>query len=194
MNKNIIAFTVAEFFWASAWNAIVPVFSVFAIKAVPGSNIALATTAFSVYVAVRIIVELSCTKFFSHLKTDHARVYCALGGILIVSVGYTGFAFINNPLLSYLFYGILGLGVGINVPPKMAFFSTNLEKGKETTAWTILDVTAMGGSAIAALIAGNIIHIWGFQTLFAISAFCNFIGALPYILILDALDHKHKHS
>lgn len=188
MNKIVKAFIVSEFFWASAWNAIIPVFSVFAIKAVPGSNISLATTAFGVHVAVRIIVELIFSKYFSKVTSNRSRIMFALIGIIIVCLSYIGFAFISNPWLSYVFYGLLGLGVGINVPPKMSFFSSNLEKGKEAFAWSIYDVTSMGGSAVAAIIAGYIIHDFGFQTLFAISAFVNLLSTLPYILLMDSKD------
>jgi MFS family permease len=188
MNKIVKSFIVSEFFWASAWNAIIPVFSVFAIKAVPGSNISLATTAFGVHVAVRIIVELLFSKYFSNVTSNRARIMFTLIGIVIVCCGYIGFAFIDNPALSYVFYGLLGLGIGISVPPKMALFSSNLEKGKEAFAWSILDVTSMGGSAVAAVIAGTVIHIYGFQTLFAISAFVNLLSALPYILLIDDRD------
>ncbi len=185
MSRIIKLLIISEFFWSSPWNAITPVFSVFALKSIPGASLTMATTAYGLHLVVRILIEIFGATLFARLRNSRSQITVILWGICIVTVGYAGFALISSFWLSYFFYALLGLGIGMVTPPKLAFFSTHIRKGKEALAWSVLDVTSLTGAALAALVAGSVIHEWGFSVLFGLSACLNLLGAVPYLLMLQ---------
>jgi sugar phosphate permease len=184
VNPVIRWYILSEFFFWSAWNTIGPVFSIFLIRAIPGSNISVATMAYSLHLVVRIVLELSLGRFFSRFG-DRERVITALIGIMIVGVCNIGFAFIDSVWEAYVLYSLAGFGFGIAQPQKMAFFSTHLDKHKEAFEWSLYDAATMGGTAVVAIAGGWIVHNLGFQSLFAIAAMVNFVSMLPFIFMLD---------
>lgn len=185
MNKVIRSFIISEFFFWSAWNAVVPIFTVFVIKAYPGSNIAYGTAAYSCHLVFRIFTELLIGRRLSSVS-DTMRIFLTITGIVITSIAYVGFAFYGAMIMLFVLYAIAGVGFGIASPAKYSLFSMHLDKKKEAYEWSIYDVVSLGGTAASSLACGFIIHIFGFQTLFAAAALFNFIGALPFILLLDS--------
>lgn len=183
INPIIRAFITSEFFFWSAWNSITPIFTVFVMKGIDGSNIAIATSAYSFHLVVRIATELLIGKKFPYSK-DRVKIFITLLGLVIISIAYIGLAFTRSIQAIFLFFGLIGLGFGIASPAKLSLFSIHLDRKKETYEWSVYDAISMGGMAISAFLAGLIIHEWGFQTMFALAALINFIGILPYLLLL----------
>ena len=68
----------------------------------------------------------------------------------------------------FIFYGVIGLGLGISSPVKYSLFSTHLDKNKETSEWGIYDASVFMGMAMSATIGGFIAYRYGFSLLFYI--------------------------
>ncbi|MBI4089240.1 MAG: MFS transporter [Candidatus Levybacteria bacterium] len=181
MNSIVKAFIVSEIFLWSSWNAITPIFAIFAANKIPGGNTEIAASAFSSYLIVRVIFELISGRYLSKSEEIY-KFMIAIIGIILISLGYLGFALIQNTLFLFFFYGVIGMGLGIASPAKNSLFSTHLDKNKEVTEWSIYDGFVFMGMAMSAVIGGFVANRYGFTFLFYLVAITNLLSIIPYIL------------
>ncbi len=184
LNPIVKAFIISEtFIWAS-WNFFTPIFAIFASTTIAGGNTEIAASSFSSYLMARVLFELVSGKFL--MKSDEFQKFIvAIIGIIILSITYIGYASTHTIVQLYVFSIMSGLGLGISTPAKNALFSTHLDKNKEAAEWGIYDATAFMGMALAATLGGFIANKYGFQFLFLLAAMINFLGIIPYLLILN---------
>ena len=181
MNPIVRAFIISEIFLWSSWNAITPIFAIFAANSVVGGNAEIAASSFSVYLIVRVIFELISGRFLG-TANENRKIAFAVIGVLFMSIGYAGFAMTKTVLPLYLFYGIIGMGLGIATPAKNSLFSMHLDKNKEVTEWSIYDGFVFMGMAMSATIGGFVANRYGFSFLFYLVAVTNLLSIIPYIL------------
>lgn len=195
VNNIVKAFIVSETFLWSAWNFVIPIFAVFAATEIPGGSVEIAASAFSTYLIVRVIFELISGRYL--VKTKESKEYTVtILGIILLSIAYFGFATTKTVLPLYLFYSILGIGVGIASPAKNALFSTHLDKNKEPVEWGIHDAAVFSGMALSATLGGFIATKLGFSILFILAGIINLIGIIPYFLYLkkDSPENNKKSN
>jgi predicted MFS family arabinose efflux permease len=183
MNAVVKAFIVSEIFLWSSWNAIIPIFAIFAATKIPGGNTEIAASSFSAYLIVRVIFELISGKYLSK-STDAQKFAISILGIVLISLGYVGFALTENILGLFIYYGVIGMGLGIASPAKNCLFSSHLDKDKEVTEWSIYDGFVFMGMAMSAAIGGFIANRYGFTFLFYLVAVTNLLSIIPYILYI----------
>lgn len=181
MNAVVKAFIISEIFLWSSWNAIIPIFAIFAATKIPGGNTEIAASSFSAYLIVRVIFELISGRYLSR-STDIRKFTISIVGIILISLGYLGFAMTKNVSSLFLFYGVIGTGLGIASPAKNSLFSSHLDKDKEVTEWSIYDGFVFMGMAMAATIGGFVANRYGFTFLFYLVAITNLLSIIPYIL------------
>lgn len=181
MNKLVKLFIISEVFIWSAWNFVIPIIAIFAASQIKGGNIEIAAMAFSVCLITRVIFELFCSKYLARVRTSW-QLIIIISGLVLMSISYLGFAFANTVSWLFIFYALVGMGIGIATPIKNSLFSTHLDKNKEVAEWGIYDALVFVGMAISSAIGGFIAHQFGFQILFIISAVINLLGIIPYLL------------
>jgi len=181
MNGLVKAFILSEIFLWSSWNAIIPIFAIFVVSAIPGGNTEVAASSFSCYLIVRVIFDLISGRYLSKSK-DAQKFIISIIGISLISLGYIGFALTKNVLSIYIFYGVIGMGLGIATPAKNSLFSTHLDKDREMTEWSTYDGFVFMGMAMAATIGGFVASTYGFMFLFYLVATTNLLSIIPYIL------------
>ncbi len=181
MNGIVKAFIISEIFLWSSWNAIIPIFAIFAATKIPGGNTEIAAASFSCYLIVRVIFELISGRYLSTSK-EIEKFIISIVGIILISVGYLGFAFTQSIVSLFFFYGVIGMGLGIASPAKNSLFSTHLDKNKEVAEWSMYDGFVFMGMAMAATIGGFVAHGYGFTFLFYLVATTNLLSIIPYIL------------
>jgi predicted MFS family arabinose efflux permease len=181
INAVVRAFIISEIFLWSSWNAIIPIFAIFAATKIPGGNTEIAASSFSAYLIVRVIFELASGKYLSK-STDAQKFAMSILGIVLVSLGYVGFALTKNVSSLFIFYGVIGMGLGIASPAKNCLFSSHLDKDKEVTEWSIYDGFVFMGMAMSATIGGFIANRYGFTFLFYLVAVTNLLSVIPYLL------------
>jgi MFS family permease len=179
VNPIVKVFILAETMLWGAMNFILPIFALF-VTTIPGGNVEVAATVFSVYMLIRVVFELVSGRLFAK-TTDDKKLFITILGMVIMSAAYIGFAFSTNLFMLYSFYGLLGLGIGIISPVKNTLFSTHLDKNREATEWGILDAIVFFVIAVASAVGGYIAQMFGFQTLFLIAATINILGIIPYL-------------
>ncbi|MFH1832766.1 MAG: MFS transporter [Candidatus Levyibacteriota bacterium] len=185
INNSVKAFIISESFFWSAWNFIAPIFAIFVIRDIKGGNIEIVATAYSLYLVIRIIFELISGRLLLDAKDFKKYIFIILG-MLIISCSYLGFLITKTIFNFYLFYALIGIGFGLASPAKFSLFTDHLDKGKGVAEWGIYDAVALIGMALAASLGGFIAKIYGFQILFLISAFINFVGIIPYLLFMGS--------
>ena len=181
MNAVVKAFIISEIFLWSSWNAITPIFAIFAANKIPGGNTEIAASSFSAYLIVRVIFELISGKYLSR-STEARKFTISIFGIILISLGYLGFAITNTVTSLFFFYGLIGMGLGIASPAKNSLFSMHLDKNKEVTEWSIYDGFVFMGMAMSATIGGFVANRYGFDFLFYLVATTNLLSIIPYIL------------
>ncbi|MDZ4228194.1 MAG: MFS transporter [Candidatus Levybacteria bacterium] len=181
INPIVKAFIFSEIFLWSSWNAIIPIFAIFAATKIPGGNTEIAAASFSAYLVIRVIFELISGRYFSK-STDIQKITISIIGIALMSVGYVGFAMISSVPALFIFYGVVGMGLGIASPVKNSLFSMHLDKDREVTEWSIHDGFIYMSMAMSATIGGFVANRYGFTFLFYLVAATNLLSIIPYLL------------
>ena len=181
MNPVVKAFIISEIFLWSSWNAIVPIFAIFAATKIPGGNTEIAASSFSSYLIVRVIFELISGRYLAKSK-EMQKFIISIAGIVLISLGYIGFAMTKDTYSLFIFYSVIGVGLGIASPAKNSLFSSHLDKDKEVTEWSIYDGFVFMGMAMSAAIGGFVANRYGFTFLFYLVATTNLLSIIPYIL------------
>jgi len=179
VNPIVKVFIVSETMIWGAMNFILPIFALF-VTTIPGGNVEIAATVYSVYMLVRVIFELLSGRIFAHISDDK-KLFVTILGMGIMSIAYLGFAITSSLIFLYFFYGLLGLGIGVISPVKNSLFSTHLDKNSEATEWGILDAMVFFAIAVASAVGGIIAQSFGFQVLFVLAAAINILGIIPYL-------------
>lgn len=177
------AFIVSECFFCSGWNFITPLFAIFVVENVTRGSIEAAAGGYSIFLISRVVFELICGRFFAH-ASDRKKLAVVIFGFFIISLAYLGFAFSKDILQIFIFYIILGAGIGLSTPAKNSVFSVHLDKNKEATEWSIADATSAICMALSTALGGFIAATYGFQALFLVGFFVNFLSIIPYALYI----------
>lgn len=183
VNPVVKAFIISEAFLWSAYNFVIPIFAVFVLNDIRGGNVQIAASAYSFFLIVRVVFELITCKYLGK-SNEFNKFTTTIAGILLISLGYLGFSFSDGIISLFIFFGIVGMGLGIASPIKNSLFATHLDKNKETTEWGIYDAVTFIGMASTAALGGFIASQYGFNFLFVIAAIVNFIGIIPYLLYI----------
>lgn len=184
VNKTVRAFILSDTLVWSAWNLVAPIFAIYAATYIPGGSIETAASSISIYLVVRVVLELFSGQFLAKVSI-RKKILAIILGTFIITLSLIGFALSQNPMQIYLFYGLAGVGFGLSTPVKSFLFSTHLDKNKETAQWGIYDAVIFIGMALAAALGGFIAKDYGFKIVFYIAAVINLAGVLPYLFFLQ---------
>ena len=105
INPLVKAFIISECFLWSAWNFIIPIFAIFALKDIVGGKIELAASGYSIHLVFRVIFELIVGRYLTR-SSDSKKLKIAILGILTITVAYIGFIFTNTIFLFFFFYAV----------------------------------------------------------------------------------------
>lgn len=182
INSVVKAVILAEMLLWSGWNFIMPIFSIYITK-LPGGSVEKAATSFSVYLLSRVVFGLLSGQYLNSRRTRHKFIVMIIG-MAVLSLSYIGLAFAHSIVMVYVYYGVIGLALGMAQPAKNALFSTSVKKEKSTIIWSVLDAGVFLSMAAAAIIGGIIAEQFGFQVLFFIASIVNFVAITPYLLYI----------
>jgi predicted MFS family arabinose efflux permease len=184
VNSVVKAFIVSEIFLWSSWNAVIPIFAIFAATKIPGGNTEIAAASFSTYLIVRVVFELISGRFLSK-SSDLQKFIMSISGIIFISIGYIGFALAKDVTALFIYYGVIGMGLGIASPAKNCLFSSHLDREKEVAEWSMYDSLVFMGMAMAATVGGFVANRYGFTFLFYIVSVTNLLSIIPYVLYAE---------
>lgn len=183
INPIVKAYIISEALLWAAWDSVTPIFAVFIVTKIPGANLQIAATGYSIYLITRVFFEMISGRMLlgSH---DNEKLFMSIVGMVFLSIAYVGFAFSVTILALFFFYFVLGMGLGIASPAKNTLFAIHLDKNKESTEWSLADAVAFICMALATALGGFIAAEYGFKLLFLIAATINLISMVPYLLYI----------
>ncbi len=184
VNPIVKAYIISESFLWSAWDLVIPIFSIYVVDNVQNGTIQTAAAGYSMYLVSRVIFELISGRFLTG-SNDKKKLMFTLAGMLCITGAYMGFAFSQTILPVFACYALAGLGLGIASPAKNSLFAMHLDKNKESTEWSIADAAAFICMALATALGGFIAMHYGFQMLFFIAALISLLATIPYLLYLS---------
>lgn len=183
MNPIVKAYILSEALLWSGWDFVIPLFSVFVVSNIIGGTIQTAAAGYSTYLITRVMVEITTGRLLQK-SNDRKKLMVALFGMSFLSVAYLGFAFSTQVLTIFIFYAVLGMGLGIAAPAKNSLFAIHLDKNKEATEWSIMDAVCFICMALATALAGFIAASYGFTFLFILASVINLLAMVPYLVYL----------
>ncbi len=179
INPVVKAYIISEAFLWSAWDFVIPIFSVFIVKNIPGGDVQIAAIGYSIYLITRVVFEIISGKLLQK-GGDRKKFIMTIAGMSCLSIAYFGFAFSHSILLVFGFYSLLGIGLGIAAPAKNSLFSIHMDKNKEATEWSLTDAVSFICMALATALGGFIAASYGFFALFILAAIVNLFAMVPY--------------
>ena len=127
-------------------------------------------------------------------KKDDKKIINTIIGTFIVAVSFIGFGLSNTALPLFIFFGTIGIGMGVSAPAKYSLFSCYLDKGKEALEWSIYDAVTFTGMALSAVLGGFIAAEYGFKLLFFLVSLVNFMAIIPYLVYFRFILNKRTLS
>ena len=185
-NRPVKTIIMSESLVWSAWNFITPIFALFAATQIPGGNIQIAATSYSVYLLTRVVFTLISGQYLRH-KSEIKLFTTLMYGIAFVSIGYIGFAVTSTIFAVYFYYAIIGVGLGLASPAKNSLLANHVNREKETFEYGLMDASVFISMALAAALGGFIAHEYGFRLVFILAAILNSLGALTYLIYIRSL-------
>ncbi|MCR4329769.1 MAG: MFS transporter [Candidatus Roizmanbacteria bacterium] len=179
VNPLIKVYIMAETILFSAYNAVVPIFAVFVTNNISGGSVEIAASSYSTYLIFRVLFEIVSGMKIAKIS-EKAKIVVTMLGITIVSVSYIGFALSTTIWMIFIFFAVMGIGLGIASPAKNSLFSTHLDKHRESTEWAMLDAAVFTGMALSASLGGFIAMRYGFPLLFYVVAGITTLSLIPY--------------
>lgn len=184
INPVVKAYMISEALLWSAWDFVTPIFAIFIVKNVPSGSIQTAAIGYSIYLITRVIFEIISGRLLQG-SSNRKKFTIAISGMICLSLAYIGFAFSQNIITVFLFYSLLGVGLGIASPAKSSLFSTHLDKNKEATEWSLSDALILICMALATALGGFVASQYGFPALFILSSIITILASLPYLLYIS---------
>jgi MFS family permease len=179
LNPFVKAYIISESLMWAAWNFITPIFALFVVSQVHQGTIQTAALGYSIYLASRVVTELINGRILQG-SNDTKKVGMAILGMICIGLAYLGFAVSHTIITLYIFYVLLGIGIGMAMPAKNSLFSIYLDRDKEATEWSMSDAVQFGAMAVATIIGGYIALNFGFTILFYLAFTVNLLAIFPY--------------
>jgi len=185
INPLIRVYILAETILFSAYNAVIPIFAVFVTNNISGGSVEIAASSYSTYLIFRVLFEIVSGMKIAKVS-DRNKILVTMLGITIVSISYIGFALSTTIWTIFIFFAVMGIGLGIASPAKNSLFSSHLDKHRETTEWAMLDAAVFTGMALSASLGGFIAMRYGFPLLFYVVAILTILSLIPYFAYLSS--------
>ena len=185
INPLIRVYILAETILFSAYNAVIPIFAIFVTNNISGGSVEIAASSYSTYLIFRVLFEIVSGMKIAKVS-DRNKILVTMLGITIVSISYIGFALSTTIWTIFIFFAVMGIGLGIASPAKNSLFSTHLDKHRETTEWAMLDAAVFTGMALSASLGGFIAMRYGFPLLFYVVAILTILSLIPYFAYLSS--------
>lgn len=177
------AFIISDALLYSSLNLINILFVVYVTTKVPGGTVGTATFAIAIGLAARIIIELSVGRTSSRLS-ERRKLQCIIAGMAAISISYAGFAFVHNTAGLALLWVLNGAGWAIGHPAKLALVAKYINHEQASQEWGLTDALNMTFVIIIMVIGAYIVDNFSFGMLFALAAFINALGLIPYIIYM----------
>ena len=174
-NKVIKILILSDLFLLTGLGFVTPVFAIFLTDNIKGGTVEVAGFAAAIYWIVNSLVMIPFGHFLDKKSGEKDDLWFVVIGNLLAVLAVFGYIFSKLPWHIYLYQGIYGLGMAMNIPAYIAIFTRHINKGKEAFSWGVRGGLTGVGSGIAGALGGIIAYNFGFNNLF--------IGVIIFLLL-----------
>lgn len=196
INKVVRALIFADFFLASGWGFLGPVFAIFVVAKIsigdPTQAAQVAGFASMVYWMTKSFLQIPISKYFDHKHGERDDYWFMVLGLFLTGLSPFGFLISFLPWHLYAFQIVHAIGMALFVPSWNAIFTRHIDKGKEAYEWG-MDSSLFGfGAGIAAGLGGIMVGIFGFNVIFIlVGSFSIFSSLLLLTIHKNVLPMDH---
>lgn len=173
MNTELKILNSASAFSVFAAGLFAPFYAVF-IKEIGGGAF-IAGSSYSIYAIAAGLLILASSKLENRVVDTQKLVVL---GYFLSTIGFFGYTLVEYPWQMFAVQGIVGLATAVRSPAFDEVYSRNLDEGKYAYEWGIWESMYWIVSGISAIIAGYIIQVSSFETLFVIMGVMSLIGTV----------------
>lgn len=194
MNKIIKTLILSDLVLIVGVNSYSPIFAIFVAQTIQGGDVKVAGLASSVYWIVSSILTVPIGHFLDKKKKEKTDLLFIVFGNLIAGAALFCYNFSKLPWHVYLIEGISGLGTAMNIPAYSAIFTRHIDKGRESSEWSLRSALTGIGVGLAGAAGGFLAEKFGFNFLFSAASIFVMLGAILPFLIIGQMGRKDEES
>lgn len=182
LNKIIKYLILADLAFWSGWGLVTPVFAIFISETIIGGNAVVAGLAFGIYWTVKSFFQYPIGLYLDNKKGDKDDYFFLVCGFLISSLIPIGYIFTQYPWQVYILQVFYGVGMAMSIAGWRALFTRSIDKGQESSQWSLDDALLGFGQGILGLLSGLAVFYLGFKFTFIIAS-C--FGLISIVLLMQ---------
>ena len=196
VNKIIKILILSDLCLFFAQGFINPIFAIFVTGQIKGGSVKVVGIAASIFLITQSVLQIPIGILLDKMKYKKSNWHFLFYGSMLISLVFLGYYFSKQVWYVYLLQAIYGLGMAISLPPWLAIFTRNIDKGKEATEWSIESTVTGIAAGISGGLGGIFVSAFGFRLLFLLVAFISLVGTLVLVPLYGLIKEKEnlKHE
>jgi len=177
-NKVIKYLTFSDLLILSGFGLISPIFAIFIINNVNGSNLQVVGIAETIFLLAKGLVQIPTAKIIDKTKGEKDDFGVLFVGSILFSLIPLLYLSMSSPYHLYFIQLLYGVASGITLPAWYAIFTRHVDYGHAGLEWGIYRTLSDLGGALAAALGGFLAYRFGFNLLFIAITFISLTGTL----------------
>lgn len=192
INPIIRDMIFSDFFILSAFGIYGPIFAIYIIGQINGGTAIVVGLATAAYWITRSLLQLPISNALDRLGSERADFAALIIGSFLFSIVPFLFIFATQPWHIYVLQAIYGVGDSLAASTYLAVFSHHLDRRRENFEWGTRSVLVGVGTAVAAVLGGELADHFGFAAIFLLTGVLAIIGSilLIYARRNDMIAHR----
>jgi len=178
ISKSLKSLLLISGFFTFAGSMFSPIYAIF-VKEI-GGDITTASSAYAVFWMTAGLLTLFAGKLEDKLKETELAIMVSQ---FVFGLAYILYYFTDTVSMLYLVQVVLGIGGAIFWPAFHSIYSSHIDGQKSNWQWGFYDSLSYIIPAIAALVGGYLVKLYGFDLIFLIMASLSFLNGI-FILLL----------
>lgn len=183
INFIIKVLIASDFFIFFALGLLSPIFAVFILKNIEGSDLEVIGLATTFYWIARILSVVPLSRIMDKMDGEEDEFYFMFIGSVILSIIPSLYIFSSESWHIYLLQAINGFSQSMAIPAWRILFTNNIDRRLVGYEWSMEDVSVGIGTALSATLGAFIAKTFGFNTLFIIISILGLIGSFLLLLL-----------
>lgn len=178
VSRVIRHLVVSDFVLNFAFGLLSPIFAVFVLKNIQGSDLKIIGLATTFYWVARTASTVPLSRFMDRTNGERDEFYFIVLGTFIMSSVPLFYLFASLPWHIYLIQFILGLANSMAVPAWRILFTDHIDRGRTGFEWSLEDIAIGVSIAISAYLGSVLADKFGFRVVFVLLAILGYIATL----------------
>ena len=187
--KNLV---ISDFVLNFAFGLMAPIFAVFVIENIQGSDLKVIGLAASFYWISRVLTTVPFSRFMDRTDGERDEYFFMICGSFCMSTLMLFYIWANQPWHVYVIQIFFGIFNSMAVPGLRILFTDHIDKGKIGVEWSFEDIAIGASTAISAYLGAVIAEAFGFRMVFIILTLTGYVGTGILIPIWNNIQKTKK--